>query len=261
METLINLILKIGAFIAKWLSGFNKDIIYINCNKKYVDRRDVEKLIGLEGKKYIYINTPNELSSKRKKRHFNLMRFYLIRIQKSEKYNKQIYYSGFSSVPFTVYDGYCFNDNTNITFLENNKDTQEKYLINRSFFESECMSFNIDSIGSMNDVNVVINSSFNVNSELLPKRDTINVDLKMSEEKITNEYLQRVYSTCYKLFNDLQAKDVKNIHLYVAARQSVSFVIGTAIDKRHPNVICYEFEKNKYTWSVDIINGKVKENE
>lgn len=261
METLINLILKIGAFFAKWLGGFDKDIIYINCNKKYVDKRDVEKLIGLEGKKYVYIKTSCELSSKRKKRHFNLMKFYLILIQKSKKYNKQIYYSGFSSVPFTVYDGYCFNDNTNITFLENNKDTQEKYLINRSFFESECMSFNIDSIGSINDVNVVINSSFNVNSELLPKRDTINVDLKMSEEKITNEYLQRVYSTCCKLFNDLQEKDVKNIHLYVAARQSVSFVIGTAIDKRHPNVICYEFEKNKYTWSVDIINGKVKENE
>ena len=91
METLINLILKIATFFAKWLGGFNKDIIYINCNKKYVDRRDVEKLIGLEGKKYIYIKTPNELSSKRKKRHFNLMRFYLIRIQKSEKYNKQIY--------------------------------------------------------------------------------------------------------------------------------------------------------------------------
>jgi len=261
MEALINLVLKIGTFFAKWLGDFDKDIIYINCNKKYVDKRDVEKLIGLEGKKYIHIKTPPELSSKRKKRHFNLMKFYLILIQKSKKYNKQIYYSGFSSVPFTVYDGYCFNDNTNVTFLENNKDIQTKYLVNRSFFKSECMSFNVDSINSTNDVNVVINSSFNINSELLPKRDTITVDLNMNEEIITNEYLQKVYSTCYKLFNDLQVMGIKNIHLYIAARQCVSFVIGTAIDKRHPNLYCYEFEKNKYTWSVDIINGKVKENE
>ena len=64
MEALINLVLKIGTFFAKWLGDFDKDIIYINCNKKYVDKRDVEKLIGLEGKKYIHIKTPPELSSK-----------------------------------------------------------------------------------------------------------------------------------------------------------------------------------------------------
>ena len=58
----------------------------------------------------------------------------------------------------------------------------------------------------------------------------------MNEEIITNEYLQKVYSTCYKLFNDLQVMGIKNIHLYIAARQCVSFVIGTAIDKRHPNL-------------------------
>ena len=78
-----------------------------------------------------------------------------------------------------------------------------------------------------------------------------------NEELVTNEYLNRVYQECIELFDYLDFKNVKNIHLYVAARQSVAFTVGKAIQKHHPKVYCYEYKNGQYTWKIDIKEGKI----
>lgn len=40
--------------------------------------------------------------------------------------------------------------------------------------------------------------------------------------------------------------------MYISAKQPISFVIGTAIEQRHPEIEVYEYDGNKYAYSLNM---------
>ncbi len=236
---------------------YNKDIIYTNANKKFLgeDERSIEREIGIKGKHIVKIQTTND---KHMKLHLLRMKCVWKRINWSQKYSKTIYYTGCVSVPFSVFDGYMASDKSNISFLENNKSNNEKYLITSDFkLVSTEVKYDVEE--SLEDINVfVYGYSEEPCLSKLPCRKNIVLDYRLDKDEIvTNEYLNKVYRECIELFDYLDSKYVKNIHLYVAARQSVAFTVGQAIQKHHPKVYCYEYENGSYTWKIDIKEGKI----
>ena len=254
---IIKLIGTISGTCKTFFGKYDKDIIYINVNNKLLgeDKRSIEEKIGLVGKKVVKISSLND---KHMKLHLLRMLYVWKRINWSQKYSKSIYYTGCVSVPLSVYDGYMASDKSNVSFLENNKLNNEKYLIVPDF-KLVSLGVKRDIEDSIEDINVfVYGYSKEPCLDKLPCRKSIVLDYKLeNEELVTNEYLNRVYQECIELFDYLDFKNVKNIHLYVAARQSVAFTVGKAIQKHHPKVYCYEYKNGQYTWKIDIKEGKI----
>ncbi|MCH5171568.1 MAG: SAVED domain-containing protein [Erysipelotrichales bacterium] len=235
---------------------YDKNIIYVNCNKKFLgeDMRTFEKEIGLQNSNVIQLYTLND---KYYKLHLKKMKYIWKRFNKSKKYSKTLYYTGCVSVPLAIYDGYMASNKANIVFLENNKNTNKKYIVKSSKKHID-YDINYEIENSLEDINVVINSSYDISTDKLPKRNSIFLNVRMKNEVISKEYLDFVYEECLKLFDYLDYKNVKNIHLYVAARQSIAFTIGSSIQKHHPNVYCYEYENGNYTWKINIKEGRIQ---
>lgn len=246
----------IGTYL-NYIKKYDKDIIYINVNKKFLgeDERALEREIGKGGKHRVKIQTTND---KHMKLHLLRMKYVWKRINWSQKYSKTLYYTGCVSVPFSVFDGYMASDRSTVSFLENDKLNNKRYLLTTNF-ELVSSEMNYDVEESAEDINVfVYGYSKEPCLDKLPCRKSVVLDFKLKQnEVVTNEYLNKVYGECIELFDYLDSKNVKNIHLYVAARQSVAFTVGQAIQKHHPKVYCYEYENGSYTWKIDIKEGKI----
>lgn len=209
---IIKLIGTISGTCKTFFGKYDKDIIYINVNNKLLgeDKRSIEEKIGLVGKKVVKISSLND---KHMKLHLLRMQYVWKRINWSQKYSKSIYYTGCVSVPLSVYDGYMASDKSNVSFLENNKLNNEKYLIVPDF-KLVSLGVKRDIEDSIEDINVfVYGYSKEPCLDKLPCRKSIVLDYKLeNEELVTNEYLNRVYQECIELFDYLDFKNVKNIH-------------------------------------------------
>ncbi len=235
---------------------------YINSNsgKKVAD----ESLENVLKKRKIYFRKLSLQTTRRtctKFRiwfHFTKMKYYLWGIKKYIENNKSyIIYGGFPMVPFAVYDGFVLNDTYSYKFLDFSGD--EYKLINfnpKSSFRSERQLLSVNT----REINVVIGTSYQITDEKILNNSfqTFRYENKLDAKNINSEILNDVYAFVKIVLDNCQKFNVSIVHLYVAAKVPIAFVVGAAIQHRHPSIWVYNFENNKYRYFIDLSKNKIR---
>ncbi len=238
----------------KSLCWKGKDLIYIHATKKTVDINDIDKLIPIRNA-HIIDNQPKrvKLGFKWYNAHLKHMKINLYSILKNYDECGEISYVGYVNVPFAIYDGYCLGDNKDYTLFDSTKNENKFYKID---FKKKRNIANKFSVKQSDEVELYIYSSYKIgkhNDNDLPKYE---FDLPISDE-LTLDYLNDMFYKITDFLDECRTNGVLKVHMYCATRQPVSFIIGTAIQSHHPEIIVYDFENSKYTWGLSIKKGKL----
>ena len=251
MKIDISLIYKIWSFI-KSIFWKNSNIIYINSNKKIQSKEMIDKVTTTNGYHWVICQSNTKLGYSFYKYHLLKMKKSLYDITRNSKELNRVTYSGFVSPMFAVYDGYVLGDNRKYCFIDSCSKNSKSYKID---YEKKTNESNSIEKPFTDIVNVLFPCSFKIKIENdnnnIYKFNTFLID------KVTEKYLQEVYSYAKRVFDLCNECGVKRINLYISAKQPVSFIIGTAIQSYHPPIYIYEYEGGKYTYSLLIQKGKI----
>ena len=249
----ISLIVKFCGFI-KSIFWKNKNIVYINGNVKNLNIEEIKGLIKPSDSKYINCQSNKNNSISSYKKHFLKQRIDLYQILRNCRDSSKITYCGFSSQMFSVFDGYVLGDTFNYNFIElrtNNKYykvTEKKHFIRQ----------NVEIDDTTGEINLIIETSYEIDTNKILNNPCV----KFSEQEpsiLNNEYLNKIYSFVKSALDECCHKNIKIVNIYLTAKQSVAFVIGSAIQSCHPYVRVFHYDNNEYKYYLEIQSGKIKE--
>lgn len=253
MEQKINLIMKILAYI-KSLFWKNKNFVFINANKKNLNIESIKSLITPSDSKILNCQTNKTASIKSAKIHFSKNKAYLYQIQKNIRDNCSFYYCGFPSQMFSIYDGYILGNTHYPKFLELGAN-EKFYSID---FKSKVQDVQTEEMFDSEEINLIIETSYIIDEKKLKKCPTHSFKEK-APNKITNEYLNKVYNFTKSILDKCNSYNIKTVNLYITSKPSISYVVGTAIQAYHPNIKIYEFINNKFAYYLNLNEGKIEE--
>ena len=247
----LTIIQKICA-IFKSLFWKNKNVIYVNSNVKIFNIEESKYLVKPSDVKIINCQSKKSSSLKDLKRHFLIMRINLFQILRNLRESSKITYCGFCSTMFSIYDGYQIGNTTNFQLIDFNKNY---YLINDNIeYSSKKMSLD----DSKKEINIVISSSYDISNLKIKDFPSYRFDIK--EPNLLNGfYLSNIYFFVKSILDSCGDYNIKKVNLYVAAKQSVNFVVGLAIQNYHPQIYVYEYRENKFKYCMDLFNNKIIE--
>ena len=254
MNVDVSLIYQIFSAV-KTIFWRNDKIIYINSNKKIQSKESIDSLTGT--KNYHWINCQSHFKGgfklKNYKYHLLRMKKHLYDISRNLEVTHHLTYSGFVSPMFAAYDGFCVGDNVNCTFIDCDSGNSTAYKIN--YFKNLQETPALEKPGAKS-VNVLFccGHEINIPNTNLP---TYCFSRKFVK-RLTQSYLHEVYTYAHAVFDLCKDSDVKRINLYIAAKQPISFVIGTAIQALHPKIFVYEMVGNEYKYAMCIQTGKLE---
>lgn len=231
----------------------NKNFIYINANKKICNIESIKALTTPSDLKFLNCQTNKTLSINSLKRHFIKTKGCLYQIQRNLSDNCSFYYCGFPSQMFSVYDGYILGNTHYPKFLEQGKN-EKFYSID---FKLKIKESKIEDILDFEEINLVIESSYNIDVNKLKKYPTYYFKEK-APDKITGEYLNNIYNFVKSFLDKCNEYKIKQVNLYITSRPSVSYVIGTAIQTYHPNINIYEFTNNEFICCLNLNKGRIE---
>lgn len=264
IETIVGIIIGPLQFLYRVVFWQNKKILYLNDNKENSDKSLIAKLKkDFDGRKIIHI-TKNEFWLKHPNIQLLCMKYNLLHIKRNTRTMSDFYYGGFVSVPFAVLDGYQIGGQINPTLIDRTKNgekgnTKGYYEIDFSHDRKDNYKYELS---NCENVNLVISSSFEIKEKsLVSKYPTYDLGIAKIVDKVDKKYLNEVYYRVTDFMDAAMSCGVKNVYIYCASRQCVSFVIGTAIKNNHPNVYVYEFQNGVYSWLLDVKNKKILKRE
>ena len=254
MNVDVSLIYKIFSAV-KTIFWRNDKIIYINSNKKIQSKESIDSLTGT--KNYRWINCQSHFKGgfglKRYKYHLLRMKRHLYDISRNLDETNCLTYSGFVSPMFAAYDGFCLGDNINCSFIDCDSGNSTAYKINYSKNLQETPDLEKPRTTSVNVLFCCGHEINNVEDNISTYRFS-----RPRVNKITQSYLHDVFAFSKAVFDLCKNSGVERINLYIAAKQPISFIIGTAIQTYHPKVFAYELVGNKYKYVLCIQTGKLE---
>lgn len=240
--------------IIKRITWKNNNVIYINSNKKIFDKENIDNKIPTRKYEWISCQTISKLGIKLYRIHLFKMKINLFNIMRNCTDDANIVYSGYVSPMFAAYDGYCLGDTRKYTFVDTLQKNSKPYVVNytknfskhKIFIPDENLEINIKvcCTNSINDDKCLNNLSFDYTKEV---------------DKVNNKILNEIYSFVRNVLDACTNSKVVKVNLYIAAKQPISFICGTAIQSYHPLVVVYEYDCNKYLKSFEIQNSKIQE--
>ena len=247
----VSFLYKILSYI-KTLFWENENIIYINSNKKRLNRDNIDD-VGIKTRKYKWLicESNTKLGYKFYRAHLSKMKHRLYDILRNSNDSNDLVYSGFVSPMFSAYDGYCIGDTRKITFVDMDSNTSKPYEIkyDKNYIKKEIL------VESKEIINVAFECSYDINCV-----DNLDYIYKeKSGNKVSKKYLQSIYAFTRDLLDSCAQGNVKRVNMYIAAKQPISFIIGTAIQSFHPMVYIYEFHECKYSMPMIIQKGRIGE--
>ncbi len=257
----------IGVYMLIYRLVFRKyshRLLYINTNKKTVNMWDVERLLMSNDpkpyKEHIYNDAT--VNTYRPNKQLSIMKKTLNRIHRSKADSLEIWYAGFVSVPFAVYDGYSISNTASVVFVEHSKITDEMYVV-RPPVRHTTFVFSGERViaDGQEEVNLIIASSYNINvDDVIKKRGPlyytmIDLDFEKNNRTLCINYLQDIGKQFTAFLDDCRDHGVKSVHVFAACRQSVAFTLGQSIQVHHPEVYVYEYVNGQYTWGLKIKEG------
>lgn len=249
----LSIFLKIAAWIGS-LFWKKKSIIYLNSNKKTCNFDEIcnSKCVNTNDTKVINIGKLLPVHFKQYKSHFKKMQYHLYQIKRNLKSNNHFIYGGFVSPMFAVFDGMQIGNNVKADFICYDNKSNSYYSIDYHRKSSNSPHGLDLSEFSGEEINIVISSTYKIDpSKYDSSIKTFEFDEKL-EDRVTNKYLQRVYEFVESVLVGTQTTGIRRINLYIAAKQPISFVVGTAIEERHPEIVVYEYDNNKYAYSLNL---------
>ncbi|MCR4660685.1 MAG: SAVED domain-containing protein, partial [Clostridia bacterium] len=193
-------------------------------------------------------------SLKSYKRHFRKQKINLVQIIKNMRDASKITYCGFSSQMFSVFDGYILGDTNNYDFIEIKK--------NNSYYLISEKRKNIQDTIILDDynqeINLVVETSYQIDESKCLNNPTIKLDMQ-EPTRITNDYLNKVYSSVKNILDACGSKNIKTVNLYMTAKQSVAFIVGTAIQSYHPKVRVFNYDNNNFKYYLEVQRGVIRE--
>lgn len=124
-------------------------------------------------------------------------------------------------------------------------------------FKLKIKESEIENILDSEEINLVIESSYNIDESKLMKYPTYYFKEHVSD-KITSDYLNKVYNFVKSFLDKCNEYKIKQVNLYITSRPSVSYVIGTAIQTYHPNINIYEFTNNEFICCLNLNKGRIE---
>ena len=253
MEVNVSVLYKILSYF-KTLLWKNNKIIYINSNKKIQCKDNIDSLTKTNDYQWVIcqFSYKGKFNFNNYKIHFFKMRKHLYDISRNSKNFNELTYSGFVSPMFAVFDGYILGDNKKYCFIDCGSDDSHPYKIN---YSKNNKKTKVSNKPSTDIVNVIFACSFDINN--IDDQNDKYIFSAKSGDKVSKKYLQDVFNFAKNVFDI--CRNVKRINLFVAAKQPVSFIIGTAIQSYHPLIYAYELINGEYKFSLCIQTGKLEE--
>ena len=249
MKFNVSVLYKIWSCV-KALFWKEDNIIYINSNKKRQNKDNIDDA-GIKTRKYKWLICESniKLGHKFYKMHLLKMKHRLYDILRNSNDSNDIVYSGFVSPMFSTYDGYCIGDTRKITFVDLDSNTSKPYKVE---YEKNYIRSKVKVV-EKEVVNIAFECSYNIKY----KQEFDYRYSKKSGSRVEKEYLQNIYSFTRNLLDSCSLNNVKRVNFYIAAKQPINFVIGTAIQSFHPKVYVYEFLEGKYFKYMIIQKGRL----
>lgn len=248
MKFEVSFLYKIWSFL-KTIFWKKENIIYINSNKKMQRKDNVDEVVKTRKYKWIVCESNTKLGYKFYKIHLLRMKKSLYDILRNLSDSNDLVYSGFVSPMFSTYDGYCIGDARKITFVDLDSSTSKPYKV---MYEKKYVKKDLPKIVNKETVNILFECTCDIKNGIL-------VDFKYSQKsgnKVTKQYLQDVYSFTKNVLDSCLKNNIKRINIYIAAKQPIGFIIGTAIQSYHPTTYIYEFLEGNYLMPLIIQKGK-----
>lgn len=244
----VSFIYKIWSFL-KTIFWKKENIIYINSNKKMQIKDNIDEVIKTRKYKWVICESNIKLGYKFYNIHLIRMKKNLYDILRNSSDSNDLVYSGFVSPMFAVYDGYCIGDVRKITFADLDSSTSKAYKVQ---YEKNYLKKDLDDVINKDVINIFYECTNDIKSD-------IPADFKYSQKsgkKVTKQYLQDIYSFTRNTLDLCLKNNVKRINFYIAAKQPIGFIIGTAIQSYHPTIYVYEFLEGNYLMPLIIQKGK-----
>lgn len=255
----LSLIAKIFATIRS-LRWKKKNIIYLNSNKKICNFDEIceSRCVNSNDAKVINIGKKLPTHFKCYKSHFKRMQYHLYQIKRNLSSNKYFAYGGFVSPMFAVFDGMQIGNVTQVELVCYDNDTNSYYSLDyRKKSNNSPSGIALDETCG-EEINIVISSTYKIDpSKYDSSLKTFEFEERLNK-KVTNSYLQKVYGFVESVLVVTQTRNIKKIHLYIAAKQPICFVVGTAIEERHPEIEVYEYDNNEYSYSLNLKTFKIR---
>lgn len=255
----LSMILKLIAWIGS-LFWKKKNIVYLNSNKKACNYDEIceSRCIKYYDAKVINIGKNGSVNLKRYKSHLKVMQYHLYQIKRNLSSHQYFAYGGFVSPMFAVFDGFQIGNNVKVELVCYDNVSNAYYSIDYHRKASNSPE-GIDLSGfDGREINVVISSTHKVD----PTKYNSSLKTFEFEERlrgrVTNSYLQKVYEFVESVLVGTQRSKVKRINMYIAAKQPICYVIGTAIEARHPEVEVYEFVGNDYCYCLNFNTQRIR---
>ena len=258
IKDLVLLFFRLVAFVFRKLFWHSRNIVYINDNKKKSDLWDIKKGNKLKNYKIVHLYSNARCGASPKIHLFRMKTQQKIIVANVGEETDLMYY-GYVSTPFSAYDGFIIGDNHDVTLFDKmkDKDTMNKVVFKRNR-DKETRKTEYHFNEKYQEINLLVESSDIIREELINNSFPIHhLAIERVEDKITSKYLNSVYYAVRDYLDAAANANIKCVHLYCNARQAVSFVVGQAIQPRHPNIKAYEFYAGSYKWSLDFEKGKI----
>lgn len=239
--------------LIKTLFWKNKNIVYIDSNVKNLNIEEIRPLIKPSDSKIINCQSKKSSSLRDLNRHFLKMRINLFQILRNIRDSSNIIYCGFCSSMFSVFDGYQVGNNIQFHLIDFRS---EYYLIDSNALYLKKEDFIIDD--SKEEINIVVSSSYSISESKIKNVPTYSFDI-LEPQKIDCDYLKKVYSFIKNILDSCGGLNIKKVNIYIAAKQSVNFVVGTAIQNYHPRIFIYEYRDNRFKYCMDLFKNKIME--
>lgn len=189
------------------------------------------------------------------------MKTWLHQVQKgNDRSDLTTVYGGLTAVPLTFLTGLLLDDEGDIAVMDWDRVESRWRLLDGQDDASRFEITGMEEIGTAREVVLAISASYLVKSEDLVTTFTCPI-VRMTLPDLQSSHWSQARQSALAdqflgLLKQLDAKGVQQIHLVLAAQNSVVFNLARRYDKRNlPRVTAYQFERSqerRYPWGIEM---------
>lgn len=178
--------------------------------------------------------------------------------------NVSVVYGGLTAVPFTFLTGVELDDESEISIFDWDRTAESWRQLDADDDGKRLSAPDLQTLGETENVVLAISVSYPISDDDI----ATSFDYPIVRAELDGASSNSHWSTSkqsaladqfFEISKELSAKGIKNIHLILAAPNSVTFQFGRRYDKRNlPNLVVYQYERShelKYPWGIQMPIG------
>lgn len=171
-----------------------------------------------------------------------------------------VVYGGITAVPFTFLTGVLLDDEGSIVTMDWDRSAERWRSLDGQDDNLRFAIDGLDQIGSSPEVVLAVSVSYAVKAEDLSSAFDYPI-VRMTLPDFTSSHWSQAKQAAladqmFSVLKQLDGAGVKQVHMVLAAQNSVAFSLGRRYEKRNlPRVTVYQFERSqplKYPWGIQM---------